>query len=227
MRGLDHRSRTRRRRARRRHCRSGIAGRDCRSCKKLYRKIFAAVIANAMKRTQQIVFIALLSLAAFPARADFDQQLAEAARPLNEGVPEVSVARLRELLKQNLPEAEWRATAEKLLEALVDAHQEAEAFKLLDDPRLRPSRAANFWRAQLLASSDRKTEALDLYQQIVADSGSPLRTEARFGAAEMLRALGKTEGALQLFSELSRDPKWGIRAQLREAELYLEKSDAV
>jgi len=174
----------------------------------------------------RIVFIALLSLAAYPVRADFNQQLAEAARPLNEGVPEVAVARLRELSKQNLPEAEWRATAEKLLEALVDAHQEAEAFKLLDDPRLRPSRAANFWRAQLLASSDRKTEALDLYQQIVADSGSPLRTEARFGAAEMLRALGKTEGALQLFSELARDPKWAIRAQLREVELYLEKSDA-
>src|SRR5438477_8075644 len=168
MRGLDHRSRTRRRRARRRHCRSRIAGRDCRSCKKLYREIFAAVIASAMK--PRIVFIALLSLAAYPVRADFNQQLAEAARPLNEGVPEVAVARLRELSKQNLSEAEWRATAEQLLEALVDAHQEAEAFKLLDDPRLRPSRAANLWRAQLLASSARKTEALDLYQQIVADS---------------------------------------------------------
>src|SRR6266567_2318552 len=120
MRGLDHRPRTRRRRARRRHCRSRIAGRDCRSCKKLYREIFAAVIANAMKRTRRIVFIALLSIAACPARADFNQQLAEAARPLNEGVPEVAVARLRELLKQNLSEAEWRATAEKLLEALVE-----------------------------------------------------------------------------------------------------------
>ena len=179
-----------------------------------------------MKRTRPIIFIALLSLAGFSARADFNQQLAEAARPLNEGVPEVAVARLRELLKQNLPETEWRTAAEKLVEALVDAHQDAEALKLLEDPRLRQSRTANFWRAQLLANSNRKTEALDLYQQIAADPASPLKTEARFGAAEMLRALGKTEGALQIFTELSRDPKWGIRANLRAAELYLEKSDA-
>ena len=82
-----------------------------------------------MKRTQRIVFIALLSLAAFPARADFNQQLAEAARPLNEGVPEVAVARLRELLKQNLPEAEWRATAEKLLEALVTEYRSQARFR--------------------------------------------------------------------------------------------------
>src|ERR1051325_1199044 len=159
-----------------------------------------------MKRTRPIIFSALLSLVGFSARADFNQQLAEAARPLNEGVPEVAVARLRELLKQNLPETEWRPAAEKLVESLVDAHKDAEAFKLLDDPRLQQSRTANFWRAQLLASSNRKSEALDLYQQIAADAAAPLKTEARFGAAEMLRALGKTEGALQIFTELSRDP---------------------
>src|SRR6202022_833124 len=33
--------------------------------------------------------------------------------------------------------------------------------------------------------------------------------------------------ALQSFSELFGDPKWSVRAQLRAAELYLDKSDAV
>src|SRR5256885_12343890 len=43
----------------------------------------------------------------------------------------------------------------------------------------------------------------------------------------MLRALGRTDEALQAFSELFRDPKWSVRAQLRAAELYLDKSDAL
>src|SRR5256885_13622875 len=43
----------------------------------------------------------------------------------------------------------------------------------------------------------------------------------------MLRALGRTDEALQSFSESARDPKWTVRAQLRAAELYLDKSDAV
>jgi tetratricopeptide (TPR) repeat protein len=68
---------------------------------------------------------------------------------------------------------------------------------------------------------------LALYREIPVDNNSTFRLEARLGAAEMLRALGRTDEALQNFSELFRDPTWGIRAQLRAAELYLDKSDAV
>ena len=179
-----------------------------------------------MRRIRDISLIGLIAVASL-ARADISGQLAEAARPLAEGVPEVSVVRLEGLLKQNLAESDWRTVAEKLLEAMVAANQTADAFKLLADPRLRQSPSANFWRAQLLASSHREAEALALYRQIASDRNSNLGSDALLGAAEMLRALGRTDEALQSFSELFHDPKWTVRAQLRAAELYLDKSDAV
>ena len=171
-------------------------------------------------------FALFVALAPF-ARGQFSAQLTEASKPLTEGVPEVAVVRLQELLKQSLAEPDWRAAAEKLLEAMVAANQSADAFNLLADPRLRQSPSANFWRAQLLAKTDREAEALALYRQIATDTNSSFRLDARIGAAEMLRALGRTDEALQTFSELFRDPKWSVRAQLRAAELYLDKSDAV
>src|SRR5260221_13514888 len=149
------------------------------------------------------VFLALAHLA----HGQFSAQLAEASKPLVEGVPEVAVVRLQTLLKQNLSEPDWRAVAERLLQAMVAANQTADAFKLLADPRLRQSPSANFWRAQLLASSHREAEALALYRQIAIDRNSSLGSDALLGAAEMLRALGRTDEALQIFSELFHNPK--------------------
>jgi hypothetical protein len=179
-----------------------------------------------MKPVRFIAVAVLIALAQI-ARGEFSAELAEASKPLTDGVPEVAVVRLQGLLKQNLVEPDWRAAAEKLLEAMVAANQTAEAFNLLADQRLRQSPAANFWHAQLLAKTHHEAEALALYRQIAADSNSRFRNDARFGAAEMLRALGRTDEALQNFSELTRDPNWSVRAQLRAAELYLDKSDAV
>jgi TolA-binding protein len=179
-----------------------------------------------MKNLRRIglgVFLALAQLA----HGQFSAQLAEASKPLTEGVPEVAVGRLQTLLKQNLSEPDWRAVAERLLQAMVAANRTADAFNLLADPRLRQSSSASFWRAQLLATSHHEAEALPLYRQIAADSNSGLRMDALFGAAETLRTLGRTDEALQSFSELFRDPKWHVRAQLRAAELYLDKPDAV
>jgi len=178
-----------------------------------------------MKISCAISFVLFAAIAPL-ARADFVAQLAEASKPLDEGVPEVAVVRLQALLKQNLSEADWRAVAERLLQAMAAANQTADAFSLSEDPRLRQSASAKFWRAQLLARSRREAQALPLYREVAADKNSTFRTEALFGAAEMLRALGQTDEALQTFSELSRDSKWAVRAQLRAAELYLDKPDA-
>ena len=160
------------------------------------------------------------------AKADFSAQLAEASKPMTEGVPEVAVVRLQGLLKQNLSDADWRAVAEPLLQAMAAANQTSDAFNLLADPRLRQSPLANFWRAQLLASSHREADALPLYRQVAAEKNSPVRTAALFGAAEMLRALKQIDEALQTFAKLFGDPKWAVRAQLRAIELYLDKEDA-
>jgi outer membrane protein assembly factor BamD (BamD/ComL family) len=178
-----------------------------------------------MKRARYLAATVLIAFAA-SGREEISSQLADAAKPLNEGVPEVAVVRLQALLRGNLSEQDWRSVAEKLLEAMITANQTSDALKLAEDARLRQSVSANFWHAQLLAVLHRETEALALYRQIAADSKSSLRGDGLFGAAEMLRALGRRDEALQDFIALFRDPKWSVRAELRAAELYLDKSDA-
>ena len=92
-----------------------------------------------MRRVQLIVLLIVLATQA--ARGEIAGELAEAARPLNDGVPEMAVIRLQALLKRNLSEADWRAVAEKLLETMVAAHQTQEALDLAADPRLRSAYA--------------------------------------------------------------------------------------
>ncbi|HZR79025.1 MAG TPA: hypothetical protein VFA58_07435, partial [Chthoniobacterales bacterium] len=112
------------------------------------------------------------------AHADISRELAEASKPLSEGIPEVAAFRLHGLLKQPLSEADWRAVAEKLVEALAGTNQTKEALALLADPRLRASLVAKFWRAQLLAGIHQEAEALLLYREVAADERSDLRSEA-------------------------------------------------
>src|SRR6476659_11237594 len=154
-------------------------------------------------------YIGRLGLACFigvlspVARADFSAEIAEAGTPLSEGVPEVAVVRLQSLLNKNLPEPQWRAVAEKLAEAQVAANEPEATLVLLTDARLRDLRWAKFWRAQALASLHRWAEALQLYEELASDERSPFRSAATFGAAEMLRGLGKHDEALKKFALLT------------------------
>jgi TolA-binding protein len=168
----------------------------------------------------------LMSLLTQFAYADISGEISEASAPIAEGVPEVALVRLQPLLNNNLPESEWHAVVEKLAEAQIAAKQPANTLVLLADIRVRELPWARFWRAQAFASLRRWAEALPLYEQLAKDEGSPFRTEAVFGAAEMLRALGRHDEALKKFALLIHDKKWGARAQLRAAELYLETGDA-
>ncbi|HCP91981.1 MAG TPA: hypothetical protein DIT76_08060 [Spartobacteria bacterium] len=174
-----------------------------------------------------IVFATLSILLWQSSRAEVSPELAAAAAPLAEGVPEVAVMRLQTLLGRNLPDEEWRAVAEKLAEALVAAKQPADALTLLAAPRLREISSTIFWRAQALASLHRWTEALPLYEESARADNSPFRESAIFGAAEMLRALERRDEALQKFFILFPDKEWGTQARLRSAELYIDKYDAV
>jgi outer membrane protein assembly factor BamD (BamD/ComL family) len=164
----------------------------------------------------------LLGTLAQFARADISAEITEASAPLTQGVPEVAVARLQALLNRNLPETEWRVVAEKLAEAQVVAREPEDTLVLLADPRLRELPWAKFWRAQALAGLNRWADALPLYEELTTDRTSAFFGAAVFGTAEMLRALGKQQEALRKFDLLLHDKKWGTRAQLRAAELYIE-----
>src|SRR5438876_294377 len=159
-------------------------------------------------------------------RPEISPALMEATKPLLEGVPEVAVVRLLALLDSTLTDEEWCAVAAKLAEARVAARQPWDALLLLADFRLRNLPAAKFWRAQAFASLHRWADALPLYEELAADPSSSFREAATFGAADMLRGLGRRDEALAKILVLLRDKQWGVQAELRSAELYIDKGDA-
>ena len=179
-----------------------------------------------MSYVKRIGLIGLSFLFSQFARAEISVELGEATSPLAESVPEVAVARLETLLNRNLANPEWRAVAEKLAEAHVSAKQEEAALVLLADPRLRELPWAKFWRAQAFAALRRWADALPLYEQLEADETSSFHKAGTFGAAEMLRALGRPDEAQRKFRVLIHDKEWATRAQLRLAKLYIDKGDA-
>jgi predicted negative regulator of RcsB-dependent stress response len=186
---------------------------------------YGAAGAQRSTLNAQWVRLMLVVLSAFVSQtggADFSSDLAEASKPLAQGVPEVAVVRLRGLLATKLSDADWRVTAEKLVEALLEANQPGEALSLLEDARL--GQGVKFWRAQALADLRRPAEALSIYEQVAAEGG-PLSKRAVFGAAEMLRALKRRDEALQKYATLRRDPDWNVRARLRSAEVLLDKGE--
>ena len=75
------------------------------------------------------------------------------------------------------------------------------------------------------ASVHRWSEALPLYEKVATAKGSPFQADATFGAAEMLRALGRRDEALQKLRTLFHDKQWGVQARLRSTELYIDKAD--
>ncbi|MFL6569315.1 MAG: tetratricopeptide repeat protein [Chthoniobacterales bacterium] len=150
--------------------------------------------------------------------AEEPDQLARAVQPLEDGIPQVAVVRLRELLTTKLPDDTRRVALLKLAESLVASGQAEEATQVASDALLHESHEANFLRAQALAALGRWDEALPLYKQ--ADDPA-----ARFGEAEALRALGRTDEALQAFAGLTSDPRWSIRARFNATEILLAKND--
>jgi outer membrane protein assembly factor BamD (BamD/ComL family) len=179
-----------------------------------------------MSRTGPIALIYFIGVLGQFVRADMSAELAEATKPLLQGVPEVAVVRLRMLLDRSSSDAEWYAIAEKLAEAQVAAKEPAATLALLTDYRLNEFEWVKFWRAQALASLHRWADALPLYKRLAAAQTSPFRTAATFGAAEALRALGRPDEAVTELTTLGHDREWATRAQLRLAELYIIKTDA-
>lgn len=167
---------------------------------------------------------ALLCLVARPLRAEIPDWEA-ALRPLDEGVPQVAVMRLRNILGRDLSPADRKTVNAKLGEALLAAGDADEALKVLQDPALNDLPAIPLWRAQALASLQRWPEALVLYRKVSTQNPSPYRSTALLGQAEALRALQRPDEALQIYSLLLGDVQWNDRAQLRSIELLLEKND--
>jgi outer membrane protein assembly factor BamD (BamD/ComL family) len=154
------------------------------------------------------------------------EEIAEAARPVDEGVPEVAIYQLQKIAA-GLSGTDAIRAKEKLAEALIAAGRSAEAVRLLDEPGVRDSTSGKFLRAQAFAALNRPGEALPLYREVANNSSAPQRAAAAFGAGEMLRALDRVDEAIRAYHDLENDPRFGISARLREAELFIGKQDSV
>src|SRR4029079_10578419 len=153
------------------------------------------------------------------------ETLQSAVAPLEEGVPEVAIERLRLFLAQNPPAPEQLIARRKLAEALVRAERLTEALDLFASAALTTDDETTFWQAQALAGLDLWAAALPLYAQVAADEKSALRLEATFGQSEALRALGQKDQAMRALQSLESIPQWSTRAKLGEAQLLLERGD--
>jgi TolA-binding protein len=149
----------------------------------------------------------------------------DALRPLDQGVPEVAVVRLQELLGQRPPPRVAAMIRAKLGQALVETGHASDALQDLDLPGLMVSGEASFWRAQAFAALDRWPEALAVYQQVAARSSEPLHADAIFGEAQCFRALGQRDQAAHLFDGLRGNPRWRVSASLGLADLRIDRGD--
>ncbi|HEY2800770.1 MAG TPA: tetratricopeptide repeat protein [Chthoniobacterales bacterium] len=147
--------------------------------------------------------------------------LDDALRPLADGVPEVAVVRLQQLLGEHPAPAVAAVAQTKLAEAFVQSGQPAKALEM----SLTKSPEALFWRAQAFAALERWTEAQPAYQQVAAEAEEPLRADAIFGEAQCLRALDQRAEALRLLTQLRSNPRWGIRASLGTSNLLIGGGD--
>ena len=141
-------------------------------------------MSRVQRKMAQTAIAAVMALFGGPALAADSPDLAAAAKPMDEGVPQVAVLRLRARLARELGPDERRDATAKLGEALLAAGEAEEALAMLQDPSLAALPATRFWRAQALATLRRWDEALLFYQQVAAEPASPFRSRAIFGQAE-------------------------------------------
>lgn len=156
-----------------------------------------------------IIASALCFFAAADLRAD---AIADAARPMEQGVPEAAVAPL-EKLASTLTGDDARAANKKLAQALLASAQYDKALRVVE--AMGGGTDLFFLRGQALAGLGKFQDALAAYRENASAN------DGAFGAAEMLRALGKFDEAAAAYDALRRDPQFATAAGLRATELAL------
>src|SRR5207244_6221186 len=139
------------RRGRRRDCGRRNPRGSCAGGAKLHRQISGAIVRQEMKKTLNAqhstlnvqwgrascaLLGAVLMIAAQSLHGQESSSVESATKPLAEGVPQVAVERLRQLLGESLSPNEKQTARQKLGEALCLAGCQQEALKALDDSSL-------------------------------------------------------------------------------------------
>ena len=179
---------------------------------------------QAMPRLRTTLACILFSLTLLPVIASADLY-DEAVRADQEGIPEVSIEKLRNYLAG--PDAQHVAEAKLLLaKCLLSTNQPIAALQVLD-PQTLNSIAGRSLSAEALLRSGQWVQAETMWTGILADpnlGGNVV--EARLGLAEAQHQLGATREALQTLSPLIKDQTLlDARPFLMAAELELRLSD--
>jgi TolA-binding protein len=170
-----------------------------------------------MRFLLRILVTAILTLST--SRADL---LDDAMLAQREGIPEVSITKLRKFLASN-PAPDRADTATILLaRCLIETQKTKEASAVLDHVK---GPEADFLKAQEALRSRRWKEAVDRFAPLAKTPG-PLLEEAQVGLAFAQKALGQSAAALETLQPLLQnegkiDPKIGLLA----VEIYLNRSD--
>ena len=131
--------------------------------------------------------------------------------------------------RQSLAEPALAADAKsqvaiRLAEALIRAGNSKEALELLAQSFVEKNLEAPFWKAQALAAQDRFSEALEIFQSLLADPATPHRSEVGFTQASLQLALGESDAALETLATLIPDAAaaTAVKIQLYQVEILLD-----
>ncbi len=156
--------------------------------------------------------------------------LERAIEPLESGVPEVAIVKLRERLAAPLDPAQEKAARKALVQALLAAGRPGEALAECERSGV-PPLDAPLLEARANAALGKWEKALALYGAVLeAHPGGKRERLATLGKAESLHALHRLpeaiatlESALQTEAEAQApNPDPGSTVRLRLAEFYLE-----
>jgi TolA-binding protein len=141
----------------------------------------------------------------------------EAVRAETEGVPEVSVTKLRQFLAEKPSEQNVIPAKLLLAKSLLQIHQPEDALTVLNDSSL-SSRQALQLKAETLLRTHRWNEAAELFEQILPNAESD--TDARLGLAKAQLGKGDNDKALATLQPLIQNATSpDSRALLMTAEI--------
>lgn len=144
---------------------------------------------------------------------------------LSHGLWEVAELHFRECLADPSLTGEAKSTiVVRLAESLIRAGNPTEALELLGQAVVAKNPETPFWKAQALAGQNHFSEAAGMFSELLANPGSPHRTETGFTLASLQLALGQADAALDSLATILPEADAATQAeiQLYRVEILLD-----
>jgi TolA-binding protein len=144
---------------------------------------------------------------------------------LSDGLWEVAELHFRECLADPSLTGEAKSTiVVRLAESLIRAGNPTEALELLGHSVVANNPETPFWKAQALAGQNHFSEAAGMFSELLANPGSPHRTETGFTLASLQLALGQADAALDSLATILPEADAATQAeiQLYRVEILLD-----